>query len=39
MGWKCEYCDKVFDIPLNIAGKIGVKKSMWNDKFSAFVQW
>jgi len=29
----------VFDIPVDITGKIGVKKSMWNDKFSAFIQW
>ena len=29
----------VFAVPADISGKIGIKKGMWNEKFSAFVQW
>ena len=29
----------VFEVPVDIIGKVGIKKSMWTDKFSAFVQY
>ena len=29
----------VFQVPTDIGGKIGIKKSMFSSKFSAFVQW
>ena len=29
----------IFDVPKDIEGKIGIKKSMWSSDFSVYVSW